>query len=641
MKKRLLVLHIFLFLISILSPPKDSFSQSVGIGTTTPNASAVLDITTTNKGLLIPRMSTAAVLSIPNPARGLMVYDSLSNQLMANIGTPAAPNWQTVVSNSSVWKLTGNSGINPANQFIGNTDNQPLRFRINNIKAGELHPVTGNIFWGKNAGQANATGFSNIGIGTSALKLNIAGSNLVAIGDSALFNSLGDLNSGDASFNTAIGSKSLFTNTTGSKNTATGFNSLFSNTTGGFNTATGYQSLFANTTGNSNTAAGFNSLSSNTTGNSNTAFGSLSLFINTTGNINTAIGDQSLSRNTTGNSNTAIGSSSLFSNTAGSRNIATGTSSLFSNTTGNNNSAIGFESLLFNTTGNDNTAIGNESLFANTADANTAIGSQSLKSNTTGNNNTAVGSSSLFSNTIGASNIAIGTKALFSNSRGDRNVAIGDGTLSNTISSSDNTVVGFHLFGGFNIGNSNTLIGFDAETVDGLDNCVALGSFARCTADDQVRLGNGNTSSIGGFVGFSNFSDGRYKKNIREAVKGIDFIMKLRPVTYQLDIAGLNRKLNINGGSKMDDPSKKGVNENEKTIFSGFVAQEVEQAAKDAGYDFSGVDKPKNENDMYGLRYAEFVVPLVKAMQEQQQLIDELRKQNADLQKRVLALEKK
>ena len=87
--------------------------------------------------------------------------------------------------------------------------------------------------------------------------------------------------------------------------------------------------------------------------------------------------------------------------------------------------------------------------------------------------------------------------------------------------------------------------------------------------------------------------------------------------------------------------AKKGLNENEKTIFSGFVAQEVEQAAKNVGYDFSGVEKPKSENDMYGLRYAEFVVPLVKAVQEQQQMIDELKKQNADLQKRILALERK
>jgi trimeric autotransporter adhesin len=42
----------------------------------------------------------------------------------------------------------------------------------------------------------------------------------------------------------------------------------------------------------------------------------------------------------------------------------------------------------------------------------------------------------------------------------------------------------------------------------------------------------------------------------------------------------------------------------------------VESAAKKIGYNFSGVDAPKNDTDMYGLRYDEFVVPLVKAVQE-------------------------
>ncbi|HHZ64574.1 MAG TPA: T9SS type A sorting domain-containing protein [Flavobacteriales bacterium] len=49
----------------------------------------------------------------------------------------------------------------------------------------------------------------------------------------------------------------------------------------------------------------------------------------------------------------------------------------------------------------------------------------------------------------------------------------------------------------------------------------------------------------------------------------------------------------------------------------------MEEAAKELGYDFSGVDAPKNDKDFYGLRYAEFVVPLVKAMQEQQEQIEE------------------
>ena len=71
--------------------------------------------------------------------------------------------------------------------------------------------------------------------------------------------------------------------------------------------------------------------------------------------------------------------------------------------------------------------------------------------------------------------------------------------------------------------------------------------------------------------------------------------------------------------------------EKEKILYTGFVAQEVEAAAAELGFLFSGVDAPKNNKDTYGLRYAEFVVPLVKAVQEQQAQIEELKKQNAEL----------
>src|SRR5215470_18275137 len=166
MKRKLLFAPIFLFVSYV------SFSQGVGIGTTTPDPSAALDITATNKGLLIPRMSANSINAILSPARGLLVYDSSTNQLKVNIGTPAAPNFQPISSgnNNNAWALTGNAGINSANQFLGTTDNQPLRFRINNIQAGELHPTTGDIFLGLRSGQSNTTGFSNVAIGTDALK---------------------------------------------------------------------------------------------------------------------------------------------------------------------------------------------------------------------------------------------------------------------------------------------------------------------------------------------------------------------------------------------------------------------------------------------------------------------------------------
>jgi len=57
------------------------------------------------------------------------------------------------------------------------------------------------------------------------------------------------------------------------------------------------------------------------------------------------------------------------------------------------------------------------------------------------------------------------------------------------------------------------------------------------------------------------------------------------------------------------------------------------------GFDFSGVDASKNENDFYALRYAEFVVPLVKAVQEQQEIIEDQQKQIDELMKRIEKLE--
>ena len=47
----------------------------------------------------------------------------------------------------------------------------------------------------------------------------------------------------------------------------------------------------------------------------------------------------------------------------------------------------------------------------------------------------------------------------------------------------------------------------------------------------------------------------------------------------------------------------------------------MEKAAKESGYDFSGVQIPANPNELYSIRYSDFVMPLVKAVQEQQQLI--------------------
>ncbi|WP_462248595.1 hypothetical protein [Ferruginibacter sp.] len=67
-------------------------------------------------------------------------------------------------------------------------------------------------------------------------------------------------------------------------------------------------------------------------------------------------------------------------------------------------------------------------------------------------------------------------------------------------------------------------------------------------------------------------------------------------------------------------------------VYTGFIVQDVEKAAKEIDYNFSGVDAAKVDKDLYGLRYKAFVESLVKVAQE-------LSKQNDDLLKRIEKLE--
>ena len=160
---------------------------------------------------------------------------------------------------------------------------------------------------------------------------------------------------------------------------------------------------------------------------------------------------------------------------------------------------------------------------------------------------------------------------------------------------------------------------------------IAIGEGAICTGDNQARIGNASTNSIGGYVDWTNISDGRVKRNIKENVPGLAFINKLKPVTYNLDLDAADKI--IQPPVKKDKDGKPIVrsqqeiearNAKQNMIHTGFVAQDVEKAAKELNYDFSGVDAAKNDKDLYGLRYAEFVVPLVKAVQELSQKVEKM-----------------
>lgn len=278
---------------------------------------------------------------------------------------------------------------------------------------------------------------------------------------------------------------------------------------------------------------------------------------------------------------------------------------------------------------------------------NTALGSEALRSNVDGSSNTAIGYRALSERNTGSRNTAIGGFSMWQTSGAD-NAAVGYNALNSNVSGTGHVAMGYEALGDLGgVGNTQLCVGIGrraARFVQTADYCTFVGASAGSsnivmtnstylgyqtanTASNQVRLGNTAVTSIGGQVGWTTLSDARFKRNVNEDVKGLDLIMRLRPVTYTVDVAALSAFLREDEDGQ-DEQGRallaEARRDKEAVRYTGFLAQEVEQAAREAGYDFSGVDAPKNANDHYGLRYAEFVVPLVKAVQEQQASIERL-----------------
>lgn len=579
-------------------------------------------------------------------------YQALENNTTATGNTAAG--YQSLYNNNAV----GNSAFGQQSLYSNTTGTNNCAFGINALKS-NISAINNNAF-GAYALTAQTTGSFNVALGTQALYTDTSGGSNVAVGNSALFyNTNGD-------YNTAVGNQALLSNTTGIQGTAVGFNSLYSNTTGSDNSAYGEGSLYLNTTGSDNTAIGVASMDSATTASYNTAVGMSTLFYNKTGSNNTAEGYGALYKNISSN-NTAVGYEALIASTSASNNTAIGFEAMFSDTSGTNDVAVGYQALYSNVTPNGNTAIGVLSMFNNTFGTNnTAVGIQSLDSNTTGGDNTALGRQAMFRNTTASNDVGVGFEALYNNTTGSTNTATGYQALYSNSTTTGNVADGFqslYLNTGTNntsvgtvalyfnttginntaigavaldsntTGSYNTALGYQTEiypAANNINNATAIGYGAVSNASNKMVMGNSVVTVFGYYGTLTALSDGRFKRDVQENVAGLDFINQLRPVTYHLDMHKLDKFIY---GSQSDEYEKNmaaGVAAKEKILYSGFIAQEVEKAAKATGYDFSGVVPPQNDKDHYGLDYGQFVVPLVKSVQELSAKNDSLEK---DIQK--------
>ena len=159
-------------------------------------------------------------------------------------------------------------------------------------------------------------------------------------------------------------------------------------------------------------------------------------------------------------------------------------------------------------------------------------------------------------------------------------------------------------------GTHNTAIGVWANvTSGGLTNATAVGYNAQATASNSVRLGDANISSIGGNVGWTAASDLRIKKNITNTNYGLNTVMQLRPVEYNL------------------------ISNDLKQV--GFIAQEVKKLVPEV---VTGKEGDLKKGEILGITYANLVPVLTKAIQEQQAIIDNQNKRLSELESLVKKL---
>lgn len=331
-----------------------SFSQSVSIGTTSPDPSALLDIESSNKGLLIPRMTSSKRDLIAGPAKGLLVYVTNDSSFYFYDGA-----WRRLTAAGDVWSITGNNGTDTSVHFIGTTDNKSVMFKVNNtlrlqldgMGRLQLYNPANNLFIGCRAGENNTSGSFNYFSGYEAGNKNTTGSNNYFTGHLAGYNNL------FGSENYFSGFKAGYNNTSGESNHFEGFEAGYASINAFNNYFSGYRAGASNIASN-NHFTGFMTGMNNTTGVSNYFSGNQSGLNNTIGFANHFVGNGSGGSNTSGNFNHFDGSVAGFSNTTGNNNYFSGRAAGYNNETGSNNTLVGYNADVLNSNLSNAGAIG-------------------------------------------------------------------------------------------------------------------------------------------------------------------------------------------------------------------------------------------------------------------------------------------
>lgn len=409
--------------------------------------------------------------------------------------TPAP--YALFASNGPFWSLMGNTGANPATNFLGTTDSQPLIIKTN----------------GNEVMRIDSSG--RVGIGTTEPKstLNVAGRVTAAQGFSggyragefaALFQ---DFANNTIVWNQPDGGGAIW---------------LIPNPSQGIIIARDLETLNAGTGAHwigidgSDGSIYFNERGSDADVRifrpeaSTLAFSTDDVervWFDGAGNVGIGTNSPTEQLEITGNfrlpKSTATegiikSDGNRFIHNFGTRNFFAGVNAGNLTMTGVANTGVGVDVLTSNAAGDHNTATGEGALrFNTTGGHNTAAGRYALQANTTGFGNTATGEFALQANTTGFHNTATGEGTLQANVTGEHNTASGEGALQFNTTGSNNTSAGRHALQSNSTGFNNTGVGFGADVGLGdLTNATAIGANAIVNASDKIRLGDGNVTVV-------------------------------------------------------------------------------------------------------------------------------------------------
>jgi hypothetical protein len=203
--------------------------------------------------------------------------------------------------------------------------------------------------------------------------------------------------------------------------------------------------------------------------------------------------------------------------------------------------------------------------------------------------------------------VSVGAPSAFGAYGADGNVNLG-WRAGDFVYNRNNTFVGARA--GYTGGNSNntTQIGFNTYGGDCQNNCFVIGNYS--------------SSNAYAYASWTSVSDLRDKKNIENLPNnlGLNFIRKLRPVAFKYDY---REKYMFKCGFEFGQ--KDGTLKEQKENY-GFLAQQIENVAKELNVNFDGVVYDKF-NDKYQVKILELISPIVKSIQELNNELDIIEKQ--------------